>query len=336
MPEIDSVTGMLSMPWWMAAVLAGCALFLLVFAILRNGTGRTLGGLAGLAAIALAVSFAWTVHERMAASDRALERRALDARLTDLTLRTQDSPLACLAASAGETVDAACEKALFATPETVAAAAAYAEARLNLLADAADFAARGNDYEQSLATLRRPVETDRFGFFARAFSARVNCAPDACDAAELLLDDPSRILANLKEDAFQSHVERHAAAWGQPLRPGPAAAAMHPGPSVTTTANFPTADSIPPVSIMNNEPGMPGQNGVDNTAKQEPARPAAAQQARRPAAKRAADPAPRTAEPAPPAGSPGFPVPIGAPPSPPTRPATAAAPQPLQPQQLQQ
>jgi hypothetical protein len=81
-----------------------------------------------------------------------------------------------------------------------------------------------------------------------------------------------------------------------------------------STAYFPGADAIPPVSIMNNEPGMPGQNGVDATAKPDTAKPA--QQARRPAAKRpAAEPA------AAPAGSPGFPVPI----APPPRPATASS-----------
>ncbi|MDT3686922.1 MAG: hypothetical protein RO009_17970 [Pseudorhodoplanes sp.] len=313
MPKIDSVTGILTMPWWIAAVAAACALFFCIFLVMRNGIGRSLAGIAWFGVIALALGLGWNIQERLAAGDRAAERRALDSRLAALTLQAiaPNSALACLSTSAGDAVDAACEKSLFASPEAVAAALAFAEARLDLLTAAADFAARGNDYEHAVATLRRPVEVDRFGFFAQAFAVRDNCTAENCDAAELLLQDPARILANLKDGVFQGHVGRHAVAWGQPAGPALAAAPSTPAaPVVATTADFPSADSIPPISIMNNEPGMPGQNGVDNKApKAEPAKPA--QQARRPAAKRAPEP------PAP-AGQPGFPIPIA-----PARPAAA-------------
>lgn len=312
MPDIDSVTGMLTLPWWIAAVAVACALFFGVFMVIRNGVGRSLAGLVWFGVIALALGLGWNIHERLAAGDRAAERRALDGRLAALTLQAvaPNSALACLSTNAGDAVDAACEKSLFASPEAVAAALAFAEARLDLLTAAADFAARGNDYEHAVATLRRPVEVDRFGFFAQAFAMRDNCNAENCDAAELLLQDPARILANLKDGVFQSHVGRHAVAWGQPAGPALAAVPAAPAaPAVTTTANFPSADSIPPVSIMNNEPGMPGQNGVDNTApKPEPAKPA--QQARRPAK--------RAAEPPAPVAQPGFPIPIA-----PARPAAA-------------
>jgi hypothetical protein len=320
MPEIDSVTGILTMPWWMAAAFAACVVVLCILAFIRNGFGRTLAGFAWFGVIAVALGIGWNIHERFAARDRADERRALDARVAELTLRTMSpvSPLACLATSAGDAVDGACEKALFASPESVAAALAYADARLILLTDASDYAARGNDYEQSLAILRRPVEADRFGFFAQAFSTRENCAAETCDAAELVLQNADRILANLKEGTFQSHVTRHAGNWGQAAG---AVAAAPAAPTVMSTANFPGADAIPPVSIMNNEPGMPGQNGMDTSAKPDTAKPETtkpAQQARRPAAKQrpAAEPAAAA-----PAGSPGFPVPI----APPPRPATASS-----------
>jgi hypothetical protein len=315
MPQIDSVTGMFTMPWWIAAVLAACVGMLFIFAILRNGAGRILAGFAWFGVIAVALALGWNIYERAGARDRADERRALDARLAELTLRATSpaSSLACLATSVGDAVDAACEKALFASAENVAAAVAYADARLMLLTEAADYAARGNDYEQALAVLRRPVEADRFGVFAHVFSTRENCpAAETCDAAELVLQNPERIVANLKDGAFQNYVSRHAAAWGQSAAPALASAPAAPATSpAATSANFPGADAIPPVSIMNNEPGMPGQNGVDAPAKPEAAKPA--QPARRPAPKRAA-------EPSAPAGSPGFPVPIA-----PPRPATASS-----------
>lgn len=323
MPDIDSVSGMLTMSWWTAAFAAACVVLLAVLAVMRNGIGRSLVGFAWFGVIALVLASGWTIHERLAAGERAAERRALDTRIADLTLRTiaPNSALACLSTNAGDAVDAACEKALFASPESVAAAVAYADARLALLTDAADFAARGNDYEQSVATLRRPVESDRFGFYAQAFSLRGNCSPENCDSAELLLQDPARIVANLKDSVFQSNVGRHAMAWGQPAGPALASAPQPPAapaaPTFTSTANFPTAESIPPVSIMNNEPGMPGQNGMDNTAaaKPEAAKPAPS---RRPAAKKTAEPAAAA-----PAGQPGFPVPIA--PAPVPRPAAASS-----------
>jgi len=71
------------------------------------------------------------------------------------------SALACLDASAGELVEAACEKALFATPEAAAAAVAYVTAQLSLLADGSEFERRsGANYESALGRLRHAIETD--------------------------------------------------------------------------------------------------------------------------------------------------------------------------------
>ena len=86
MPEIDSVTGILTMPWWIAAVAAACALFFCIFMVMRNGVGRSLAGLAWFGVIALALALGWNIHERLAAGDRAAERRALDGRLATLTV----------------------------------------------------------------------------------------------------------------------------------------------------------------------------------------------------------------------------------------------------------
>ena len=48
------------------------------------------------------------------------------------------SALACLDTIAGETVENACEKALFASPEATAAAVSYVAAQLSLLAAGSD------------------------------------------------------------------------------------------------------------------------------------------------------------------------------------------------------
>ncbi len=70
------------------------------------------------------------------------------------------SPLACLDGLAGENVEAACEKALFAAPATVAAATSYVAARLALLADMAAYTKRGGgDIDSALLPLRRSLES---------------------------------------------------------------------------------------------------------------------------------------------------------------------------------
>jgi hypothetical protein len=305
MPEFDAATGMTHVPLWITAALAACAAVLCWVAFQRGLAGRSLGGLAVVAAVALVVGLVWAVHDRLAARDRADERRALDTRLADLATRNLSghAAIACLAADAGPAVEAACEKALFVSPEHVAAAVAYAEARLALLGDAVDFAKRGNDYAQGLAILRRPVEADRFGIYAHILAAQPGCTAQGCGAAALVLRDTSRILANLKDGTFESVVGRYATSWGQPGGPTLAATPAQPA-APTTNADFPSAASIPPISIMNNEPGMPGQNGVDNEAKPAPI-PKPARRVVSPPQPRAAETPRRAAE------TPGFPVPIG-------------------------
>lgn len=268
MLKLDHVTGMLAMPWWIAAALLAGLLVFGILAFLRLDTGR----IAGIAAIAFVLALGWGLHERLLSGDQAAERRALDARIGELALRatTPASALACLAAQAGETVEHACERAIFATPESTAAALAYAQAHLDLLRDVQTRAVHGRDYERILAALRRPVESDRFGVFAQTFLLRDNCRADRCDAAASLLADRARIMANLKDDAFQGYVGKYAVLWEPQSAPGMAAAApaakAPSAPAASSSLNFPSAASIPPVSIMNSEPGRPGQNGMENEA----------------------------------------------------------------------
>ena len=81
------------------------------------------------------------------------------------------SPLACLNGLAGDDVEAACEKALFAAPATVASATSYVAARFALLADMVAYTKRGGgDINSALLPLRRSLEADRFGFVAHTLA----------------------------------------------------------------------------------------------------------------------------------------------------------------------
>jgi hypothetical protein len=91
----------------------------------------------GAAAIVIAFGAAWIAADRWSVYETASARHNLDIRVSELTQRalTPGSHLACLDAVGSAAVETACEKALFANPETVAASIAYVDAKLNLLAD---------------------------------------------------------------------------------------------------------------------------------------------------------------------------------------------------------
>src|SRR5271154_2697681 len=100
---------------------------------------RTLNGLLKLAMAVAVVGVAafavMTVLDRMKLDGRAAERRALLQRNAELDLGAvaPGSVLAWLRRGAGETVGNACEKSVFASPQSAAGAVSYTAARLSLL-----------------------------------------------------------------------------------------------------------------------------------------------------------------------------------------------------------
>jgi hypothetical protein len=246
----------------------------------------------------IAVVFGWTYVTRTAERDKADERRALDQRAAELVGRATapGSAIACLEATNTETVEGACERAVFASPETVAAATAYLSARLTLLADAHEYTARRDQgYESSIAGLRRTIAADRYGLVTQVLATRDGCTADACDAFALVYDD-KKLRANLKDRLFDTTVARYSVGWPTRTRPlastgasGTSGPVTPPGPNV----NFPSSSSIPPVSIMSNEPSQaqapasssPAQAAAP-TPEPRPTNTAPTSAARRPAAKK--------------------------------------------------
>lgn len=235
-------------------------------------------GIVGLviAAVAILVAAAgvYAVIDRMAVDNRAAERRALIARQADLTARAlvPGSPLACLDGGAGETVGNACEKAVFADAATAAAALSLTAARLELLRDAAKLG--NSDLVTAFAGARRSIELDRFGLAAQVMADRDGCTPERC-AAFALVSEAGALKANMKARVFEQYASRYAGGWGRsapvpepvpqasvPAEPAPpAVAGVVPPPAtghpVDPKWDFPSAASIPPVSIMNSEPPRP-------------------------------------------------------------------------------
>lgn len=254
--------------------IAGAALALLVFlgvhAFRHAGQGGPRGALWRGVLVLVGALVALTVLDRSNLREHSAERRALDARATELTGRAiaPGSALACLDAMASATVEAACERALFASPEAIAAAVAYVDARLSLVAAGIELVRRDRGYDATVRRWQRTLEADRYGLVAHALAMR-GC--NAADCEDLkLLRDRRRVLANMKELTFETTVAIHAPAWRSgaiasavPSLPGLAgrspAATMGaaPGVPVGSQYDFPSAASIPPVSIMDAEPMTP-------------------------------------------------------------------------------
>ncbi|RKE73144.1 hypothetical protein DFP91_1024 [Pseudorhodoplanes sinuspersici] len=259
---------MIALPVWAigAALLAVVALA--AVAIARVGSQQTFGFFAQVAASLLLVGVAWLYLERLDYQDHAEQRRNVEARLSSLTVQalSPNSSLACLDSEAGEAVTESCEKAVYASPEQVAAALAYVGLRLDILRDIAAISdPRDERFAQLRAPLARSIEADRYGLVAQVLQGRDSCTPQSCYAFALV-QRRDQLVANMTERAYDAKVVRYASGWGERQPSGPALASQSPQPTgKPVDMNFPTAASIPPVSIMSNEPGMPGQNGMDST-----------------------------------------------------------------------
>lgn len=238
---------------------------------------RILLSVTGLALVAAIIAGGLLAVDRMAVSDRDAARRALLAR--DAALNRAElapgSALACLDAGAGDTVEDACEKAIFHSAQSAAAAVAYMGARLKLLREAALLAKHGDPgIMHALAATRRAVGLDRFGVAAHVLASRDDCTAEKCPAFALV-EDAAALKANLRAQVYDQYVSRYADQWNKTVAPptAPAVSQAAPAPPVSVARatngplpapikpgekwDFPSAASIPAVSIMNKEPPLP-------------------------------------------------------------------------------
>jgi len=229
-----------------------------------------------------------------AAARQALLMRATELERSALL---PGSMLPCVDGTAGEAVGNACEARVFASPQSTAAAVAYMGARVDLLDDARALIRRGDKrVKMALTGTRRVVALDRYGIAAHVLSRRDGCTPKKCDVFAML-DDTDALKANLKAQTFDQYVARYAGHWdASGAKPGPAVSARPSGTPVAGSGDaaapsepvagearaedapspasvvrtpgtvhkpvsarwhFPSADSIPAISIMTPEPKLP-------------------------------------------------------------------------------
>jgi hypothetical protein len=265
---LDPDIGSSALRLWVAAGSAALLVFVCALAFDWTRTRTVARVSVVIVGALLGATLAWAFLNAASVRDQNAERRALEARATELNVQAlaPGSPLACLDGLAGDSVEAACERALFATPVSVATATTYVAARLSLLADIALYTKRGGgNIDGALQPLRRALQADRFGFVAHMLAVRDNCTSDNCKALGLL-QDPAKVRANLSGQTLDRYLDHYLTAWAQApnvpvadVTPYPAPSAA-PGEAATpprksaVNLDFPSADSIPAVSIMNPEP----------------------------------------------------------------------------------
>jgi hypothetical protein len=237
-----------SFPMWLTLAAAGFFAIIAIITLVKAEKSVANGALTVITLLAVGIAVAATTRGfgpggRSGTSETSSAAPPASAALPALS---------CIDDLAGEMVLTACEKALFGSPESTAAALSYAGsliARVTALGDAA--AATGSMTTEQLA-IRRAVERDRYGLMAYVLAARDHCTVSECPAFRAL-SDRHQIATNMDEHVYEGLVSRYAPSWNAPA---PVAALSAP-PLVgkPTNADFPSAASTPPVNIMTPEPG---------------------------------------------------------------------------------
>jgi hypothetical protein len=243
-------------PMWLTLAAAAFFALILLVTLLRADRSVANGALTVITLLAVAVAAAATIRGFGPGA-------TAPAGHAGAPLRTNASlpALSCLDDLAGDTVEVACEKALFGSPDAVAAAVSYVAAQIGALTSLGDVSAANKVMTPELQAMRHAVENDRYGLVAHVLATRDRCTPANC-AAYRSLTDHSHIAANMEGNAYDGLVTRYAASWSGAtagLAAASAAAAVDAPRSVPTgkptNADFPSSSSIPPVSIMTPEPG---------------------------------------------------------------------------------
>jgi hypothetical protein len=247
--SLDHIWRSPAFPMWLTLAAAGFFGIIVLITLLRATKSVANGVLAVIALLATGIAVASTV-------------RGFDPEGGGTPGQTRTVPpmtaalpaLSCIDDLAGEAVLTACEKALFGSPESAAAAIAYAASQITRLTAFGDVAAANQVMAPEMQAVRRAVERDRYGLMAYVLAARDHCSPSDC-AAFRALTDQHQIIVNMNERVYEGLISHYEPLWNAP--PIAPVAALPPSMPTgrPTNAEFPTAASTPPVSIMTPEPG---------------------------------------------------------------------------------
>ena len=250
--SLDQLWRSPAFPMWLTMAAAGFFGIIVLVTLVRAEKSVANGALTVITLLAVGIALAATTRGFGLSSTGTAGDGA------SLTTTASMPALACVDDLAGEAVLTACEKAVFGSPEATAAALSYAARQITRLMAFGDVVSANKNMTPGLEALRRAVEHDRYGLMAQVLVVRDHCTPSDC-AAFKSLADLSRIAANIEERTYEGIVARYSALWNAPVAAASAVAGVAPLiPGVPTgkptNAEFPSASSTPPVSIMTAEP----------------------------------------------------------------------------------
>jgi hypothetical protein len=239
-------------PMWLTLAAAAFFAIIVLIALLRAEKSVANGALAVITLLAIGTAGAAAT---MRGSGPAAGSGAGESQSLPQVGSAALPALSCIDDLAGEAVLTACEKVLFGSAESTAAAVSYAASRITQLTAFGDVAVANRNMTPELQALRGGIERDRYGLAAYVLLVRDHCTPAEC-AAFRSLADHNKIVANMDERVYDGLVSRYAPSWNAPAVVG-ALAGLPPSVPTgrPTNADFPSAASTPPVSIMTPEPG---------------------------------------------------------------------------------
>jgi hypothetical protein len=294
-------------PMWVTLAAAGFFGIIFLITALRAEKSVANGALTVITLLAVGFAVAATIRGYGPASRGGSDETRSAPQMSAAALPA----LSCIDDLAGDTVLSACEKALFGSPESTAAAVTYTAFQITRLTALGDAAIANRNMTADLQALRHALERDRYGLAAKVLVTRDHCTPTQC-AAFRSLTDAHQIASNMEEHVYEGMIARYSPIWNAPAASVAPVAALAPTTMATgrpTNAEFPTAASTPAVSIMTPEPtattpaprsAAPGANAPRPPA----AANAQAAAKKPPAAKPQLGPAPVQIAPAAPASAP--------------------------------
>jgi hypothetical protein len=250
--SLDQLWRSPTFPMWLTLAASGFFGIIVLITLLRAEKSVANGALTVITLLAIGIAATATIRGfgpgSQSASGETRSSQPMSAALPALS---------CIDDLAGETVLTACEKGLFGSAESTAAALSYAASQITRLTAFGDVAAANASMTPELQMVRRAVERDRYGLMAYVLTARDHCTPSDC-AAFRAVTDRNQIVANMNERTYEGLIVRYAPSWNTPaVTPGPVAALPPSMPlGKPTNAEFPSAASTPPISIMTPEPGQ--------------------------------------------------------------------------------
>jgi hypothetical protein len=243
-----------SFPMWLALAAAGFFGIIVLFTLLRAEKSVANGALTVITLLAVGIAVASTLRD-YGPPGRDAPNEARPSPVVTPGL----AALSCIDDLAGDVVQQACEKAVFGSAESTAAAVNYMAAMITRLTALGDATTAQRTMTSETQALRRAIERDRYGLVAQVLLTRERCTPMECPAYRSLTDN-HQIITNMDEHRYNGLVARYAPLWNAPpMTTASTGALAGLPPSLPTgrptNAEFPSAANTPAVSIMTPEPG---------------------------------------------------------------------------------